>query len=127
VQELTEKLGQANRKFSELEIQSLRSIAELRQANAGLSAKSEELERRVKESEADYKHELQILEQRHLKASREYRADAEARIERLEQDISTFKAKVPLMSFAGLEPLFFSYALSLLRSTFAIYLSDIFA
>jgi DNA repair exonuclease SbcCD ATPase subunit len=94
LQELTEKLGQANRKFSELEVQSMKCIAELRQANAGLTAKSEALERRVAESMTDYKQELQSLEGKFLKASKEYRADAEARIERLEGDISSLQAKV---------------------------------
>ena len=95
-QELNENLDQANRKFSEFEIQSLRNIAELRQTNAGLAAKSEALERRVTESAADYKQELLILEGRHLKASKEYRADVEARTKRFEQEISVFKAKVSL-------------------------------
>jgi hypothetical protein len=114
VQELAEKLSLANRNFSELEMQSLRNIAELRQTNAGLAAKSEALERRVKESEAEYKQELQILEGRHLKASREYRADSEARIEHLEQDILTLKAKVfssQIISFAFLEYLSLTFAL----------------
>ena len=96
VQELTEKLGYANRKFSELEMQSMQCIAELRQANAGLTAKSEALERRVAESMTDYKQELQSLEGKLLKASKEYRADVEARTKRFEQEISVFKAKVSL-------------------------------
>ena len=68
--------------------------AELKQANAGLVAKNEVLERQVKESLVDYKQELQILEGRYLKASKDYRADVEARTKRLEQDLSKFKAKV---------------------------------
>eukprot|EP00291_Cryptomonas_curvata_P004181 CAMPEP_0172205558 /NCGR_PEP_ID=MMETSP1050-20130122/32684_1 /TAXON_ID=233186 /ORGANISM="Cryptomonas curvata, Strain CCAP979/52" /LENGTH=1023 /DNA_ID=CAMNT_0012884453 /DNA_START=465 /DNA_END=3533 /DNA_ORIENTATION=+ len=91
--ELTEKLGHANRKFAEFETQSLQVTAELKQANAGLVAKNEVLERQVKESLADYKQELQILEGRYLKASKDYRADVEARTKLLEQDLSKFKAK----------------------------------
>ena len=78
-------------------MQSLRTIAEIRQANAGLTAKNEALERRVAESIADYKQELQSLEGRHLKASKEYRADAGAKIDRLEQDVFTLKAKVQIL------------------------------
>ncbi len=93
-QEFTEKLGHANRKFAEFEARSLQVTAELKQANAGLVAKNEVLERQVKESLVDYKQELQILEGRYLKASKDYRADVEARTKRLEQDLSKFKAKV---------------------------------
>ncbi len=93
-QELTGKLGHSNRKFAEFETQSLQVTAELKQANAGLVAKNEVLDRQVKESLADYKQELQILEGRYLKASKDYRADVEAKTKLLEQDLSKFKAKV---------------------------------
>jgi hypothetical protein len=93
-QESTEKLGRSDRKFAAFETQTLQVTAELKQANAGLVAKNEVLERQVKESLADYKQELQILEGRHLKASKDYRADVEARTRRLEEDLSKFKAKV---------------------------------
>ncbi len=72
----------------------MQATAELKQANAGLVAKNEVLERQVKETQADYKQELQILDGRYMKALKDFRADSEARTKCLEQDISKFKAKV---------------------------------
>jgi hypothetical protein len=114
LQEVAEKLGHANRKFSEIETQNLQVTAELKQANAGLSAKNEVLERQVKESLADYKQELQILEGRYLKATKDYRADVEASIKRLEQDLFKYKAKVqlPRLSISNLFTASFEFPFS---------------
>ena len=93
-QELGDKLGAANRRCTELEIRSMQTASELAQRNAGLAARNEALERQLVESQAEYRNELQALEARHAKQAKDYRADTEAKIKRLEQDVAFLQAKV---------------------------------
>ena len=93
-QELGDNLGAANKKYTELEIRSMQTASELAQLNSGLAARNEVLERQLVESQAEYRRDLEMLEATYVKQAKDYRADTEAKIKRLEQDVALLHNKV---------------------------------
>lgn len=70
--------------------------AELKKTVEGLSSKNEIIERQLAELKSNYKQERQDLELKFSTEMKDYKADAEAKIKRLEQDCSAAMAKVQL-------------------------------
>jgi uncharacterized protein YpmS len=93
-QDLAEKLGRAEKAFAELEKKSMQNEAELKKKVEGLSSKNEVIDKQLTELKANYKQERQDLELKFSIEMKDYRADAEAKIKRLEQDIASAMTKV---------------------------------
>ena len=93
-QDMAEKLGKAEKEYAELEKRSMQIEAELKKTVEGLSSKNEVIERQLAELKANYKQERQDLELKFSTEMKDYRADAEAKIKRLEQDNAAVMSKV---------------------------------
>ena len=91
---MAEKLGKAEKEYAELEKRSMQIEAELKKTVEGLSSKNEVIERQLAELKANYKQERQDLELKFSTEMKDYRADAEAKIKRLEQDNAAVMSKV---------------------------------
>jgi hypothetical protein len=91
---MAEKLGKAEKEYAELEKRSMQIEAELKKTVEGLSSKNEVIDRQLTELKANYKQERQDLEQKFSTEMKDYRADSEAKIKRLEQDIAAAMSKV---------------------------------
>ena len=91
---MAEKLGKAEKEYAELEKRSMQIEAELKKTVEGLSSKNEVIERQLAELKANYNQERQDLELKFSTEMKDYRADAEAKIKRLEQDNAAVMSKV---------------------------------
>jgi hypothetical protein len=91
---MAEKLGKSEKEFAELEKKSMQIEAELKKTIEGLSSKNEIIERQLAELKSNYKQERQDLELKFSTELKDYKADAEAKSKRLEQDCAAAMAKV---------------------------------
>jgi hypothetical protein len=91
---MAEKISKAEKEFAELEKKSMQSEAELKKTVEGLSSKNEVIDRQLTELKANYKQERQDLELKFSTEMKDYRAESEAKIKRLEHDIAAAMSKV---------------------------------
>ena len=91
---MAEKIGKAEKEFAELEKRSMQIEAELKKTVEGLSSKNEVIDRQLTELKANYKQERQDLELKFSTEMKDYRAESEAKIKRLEHDITAAMSKV---------------------------------